>query len=151
MERLFYLTACATMLLSSCGNTNRQEINLHEIEYNILRLDNGEGIFEDTVSYHYITKEDIRKAEKIFRQAIANYNKNSKDPLDHREYGRQYIGAETASGDILIYINCFKDPDEFSQKGLFRVEVSDGGDDYLHVMINVTAGELIFFGTNGWA
>lgn len=135
----------------SCTNTESEEINLSEIEYNILRLDNGEGIFEDTCNYHYIIKEEIRKAEKVFRQAIENYNKNSKEPLDHNEYGRQYIGAETPRGDVLIYINCFKYPQRFSQKGLFRVEVSDGGDDYLHVMINVTKGELIYFGTNGWA
>jgi hypothetical protein len=152
MDR-FLFSILVYVILCSCDSGQKDEVDLSEIQYDILRFDTGEGIFSDSCSYHYLTKNEIQKAEKILRKAFdeANKTRTSIDLLNHKEYGRQYIGAEAPNGDVLIYAFCYKNPEDESLTWMTRIYVFDGGDDYLHVMVNITTGELICFYNNGSA
>jgi hypothetical protein len=153
MNRVGFLIILFYVTVASCGPREKDDIDLDEIKYDILRFDNGEGIFDDSCSYHYVTKGEIKKAERILRKGFetANKNRSTIELLNHREYGRQYIGAETSRGDVLIYAFCYKNPEDESLTWMTRIYVSDGGEDYFHVMINITTGEVIYFYSNGSA
>lgn len=127
------------------------DVDMSSVNYSVLRFNSGRQIFDDSCGYHFVTKSDIGKTEKVIRKAFEDYNKTVDYPREHKEYGRQYMGASTPNGEILIYVNCFVRPDKYGQKWLFLVNVSDGGDDFFEGMINVTTGEIIYFGPHGSA
>jgi hypothetical protein len=145
-NKLYFSAILGTVAVIVCLNMDfGGDIDLSKIEYNVLRFNFSRKIFGDSCTYHYVTKSDIMQAEKMLRKAFDDYNKTATYPRNHEDYGRQYIGAKTSGGDIIIYVNCFAGPDDYEQKWLFRVIVHDGGDLFFEGMINLTKGEVIYF------
>ena len=147
---IFGIVAVITYL--NWDNEGDNDIDLSKIQYNVVRFNTGHRqIFDDSCEYYYVTKSDIRNAERILRNEFENYNKTAKVPRNHENYGRQYMGSKTSSGEILIYVNCLAGPDEYGLKWLFLVEVNDGGDGFFEARINLTTGEVLSFSPHGSA
>ncbi|MGC3943798.1 MAG: hypothetical protein QM762_04525 [Chryseolinea sp.] len=128
------------------------EIDLNKITYGVLRLNYGNReLFGDTCTYHIVSRADIRNAEKILRRELENYNSTAKYPHSHEDYGRQFLGARTPGGDVLMYVACFLGPDYHQKLWLIPVVVYDGGDSYIDVLMNVTTGEVLSFSPHGGA
>ena len=153
MKKLYFIIILGTISAIAYLNWDNDphDIDLSKIEYHVLRFNLGRQIFDDSCEYYYVTKSDIIKAEKILRKAFENYNKTVGHSRNHEDYGRQYMGAKTPTGDIIIYVNCFAGPEDYEQKWLFLVDVNDGGDLFFEGMINLTKREIIYFGPHGSA
>ena len=101
------------------------------------------------------TKEDIIQAEKIVKDSIDNYLKREKIYTHSikqnklKKYKRQYVGFITKNGDIVIYITFIKNVDNIDELSKDIVNISDGGETYWRILINLTKNTLYQVRING--
>lgn len=101
--------------------------------------------------------EDIYKAERIFKKCLTGSN-TTKDgtQIDSTmiqppaEYIRQYVGYKNKQGETTILLNCFT-KESVSKQDYWKKEIiviTDGGNNYFSVNINLTKENCSNFTTN---
>jgi len=102
------------------------------------------------------TKEDITQIEKILQDSIGSvlkkqkYSNTSINRNTLKKYNRQYVGFITNNGDVVIWINLLRSK-EIDDVELSKdiVTVSDGGEKYWSIFINLTKNTLYGVRING--
>jgi hypothetical protein len=126
-------------------------------DYYILNFDDYklrpyyDNVFPDSYEPHHLTKKEIANSQQLLKEAIESYNKKSSTPLDLDQYGQQFIGALSPEGEIIVYANCFCNPEKFDYREKYLVVASDGGDCYFHLLINLSKNKIIEGMTHGSA
>ena len=101
---------------------------------------------------------DIETAEKLFQQGFDNQKKGMGNKFEDRlegrttdEYNMQFVGAIDENGDKIIWVNCFckKEKDSFKKWKDEIVHVSDGGNCFINVKVNITKNTYTDFMVNG--
>ena len=102
------------------------------------------------------TKEDVIRIEKTLKDSIGSvlkkqrYSNISINRNRLKKYNRQYVGFITNNGDVVIWINLLKSK-EIDDVELSKdiVTVSDGGEKYWSIFINITKNTLYGVRING--
>lgn len=147
--------------LIACGRTGKSdEVDLRGIDYKVLDYEdfvqnlnrNWQVPFDNGYESHDLSKSEISRCEEFIKEAIRGYNN---DPVlgtvELEKYGRQYVAAKSPLGQVIVYINCFCNPDKFPDRDKYEVRVLDGGSCYFQVTINLTEEEILSFEMNGVA
>ena len=147
--------------LIACGRTGESDqIDLSKIDYNVLDYDDfmknidrdWHVPFETNYESYDLSKSEIRSCEKIIKEEIDKYNN---DPhfgtVELEKYGRQYVAAKSPLGQVIVYVNCFCNADNFPDREQYEVRASDGGSCYFQFMINLTEEKILDFEMNGVA
>ena len=97
---------------------------------------------------------DIIIAEAILKTAFNDQKRGTVNRLLGRspdEYFRQFVGAETESGEKIVWINCFckKELDSFKEWKTNLVYVADGGNCFFNVKANITKNIYTEMNVNG--
>lgn len=115
------------------------------------------GTVEKQKDRYTPTMNDIKCIEQILKNNVDYIKDNQTEkikgyPVIYRnmnKYKRQYIGYQTQSGDIIIWVNFLKDYDNQSALAQDIIYVNDGGSYYWSVFINMTKKELFNMRING--
>jgi hypothetical protein len=147
--------------LIACGRTGKSiEVGLRGIDYNVLGYEdfvqklnrNWQVPFGNGYQSYDLSKSEISRCEELVKKTIEGYNKNPVlGTVDLEKYGRQYVAAKSPSGQVIVYINCFCNPDKFPDRDKYEVRASDGGSCYFQFIINLTEEEILNFEMNGVA
>ena len=116
-----------------------------------------------------LTEEEWQSIEQIFQKAINDYNQNTNNKIDVKNYLRQYVVSENETGEKKVWINCFCDKGEEYRKtrrkrrekyGIITtrdnwkeevVQVLDGGKCYFNLTVNLSNETYYDFSINGEA
>lgn len=155
----YYLHVCILILVISCQKNieGGDEIDLSLIQYDVLDLseinkdDPTNLLFPSDYTATRLSKKDIKECELILKKQIDVFNEKSAKKIDLEKYGRQYVGARTPAGDIVVYLNCFCDPKRFTERDRDLVQVFDGGICYFQLKIDLARNKIFDFRTNGVA
>ncbi len=99
--------------------------------FNFTRLEH-----QELVAVEYLLRKYIREDE------FYNY-------LELDRYHRQYVGFSDSSGTRWAWVNFFCEDAHEPWWRLCLVRVSDGGDCYFNIKINLTRGEVAYLMVNG--
>ncbi|MFZ6013415.1 MAG: hypothetical protein ACOYXT_23940 [Bacteroidota bacterium] len=145
-----------TLSCNRDGKTSKREDDLKSVEYYILDFKNlPENVRSSLFSKEFVgfdlSEHDIITSELLLKSQIAKFNENAPSRIELEKYGRQYVGVKSPAGEIIVYINCFCNPNEFSDKKKTLIKVFDGGVCYFELKINLSKGKIFDFATNGSA
>jgi len=126
------------------------------------------GLLNNSENKYTPTTIEIDSAEIILRKGIKEINENGPNQVDNcpvihrklRKYKRQYFGYIDKSGDKIIFINCFWDKKEFSDRVLYKEPIDnkwkteekivlDGCSYCWSIKVNLTKKTLFDFRVNG--
>lgn len=144
---LFFLTVI--LVVGTCSD-NREDYYLLDLHNYKLRPYH-DSVFPDSYQPHDLTKKEIAKCQQLVKEAVESFNKKSSTPLNLDQYGQQYIGALSPEGEIMVYVNCFCNPEKYDYREKYLVVVSDGGDCFFHLVINLAKNEIVEGMTHGSA
>ena len=153
------------LIIVSCVHNNRQIID-NEYYYNGV-----EGIDYVILPYDPITDKwsvlafregtpagittiDLENINELLQSAVEKYNNELKKAweknIELSKYNRQYIAIINENGEKEVFVNCFRAGVRDYWKNHF-VYVSDGGNAYFQVGINLTTLKIYRFSVNGYA
>jgi hypothetical protein len=108
-----------------------------------------------------LTQQDVQEVERLLNNAIADYNPRQeqkyevmrkqypqKNILKHEfiiqleYYGRQYVAMFNEKGEKEVWINCFCSALDSDWKKEI-ISVSDGGNCFFQVTVNLTQGRYV--------
>jgi hypothetical protein len=144
-----------TMLSSCCGYTDKNNNYILDLDtYRWFADRSYPIIFSNDYESYSLTREDITKCEVLIRQDVDELNravvKEGFDPYAYEQYGKQYLAAINPKGHVIVYVNCFCDPEHFECKNRDLVVVSDGGHCYFNLLIDLTTNSVIGGQGNGY-
>lgn len=167
MKEIFITLLLLNVFLFSVKSQSK----LDTVKYAIFRFDrNNPWVFSKNYKATVLTSNEIIKAEQLLVKCISSYNikqhkystkaKKSYPNIDQTQffielskYKRQYITVINQKGEKEIWINCFR-PSNHSGFEYWRkkiVRVSDGGNYFFNVIVNLKTNKYYQFSTNGIA
>lgn len=139
----------------SCDKKSDRRFYINE-EYHILNFEYNRsiltelGIFGSGFEPVALSDREVSKCEVILRDQIeTSFNRNSESKLDLSKYGRQYVAAKSPGGEVIVFINCFCQPERFEYRKDKLILASGGGDCFFNLKIILASGKIIDFRTNG--
>lgn len=149
------------LICSSCKRESSKELDLSQIDLHVLNFDkykvnrpheDYQPVFPNEFESYALTKEEIAKSEKVLSQLVDDFNRKDPDEtIQLNEYGRQYIGVKSTTGQRYVYINCFCQPERFPERNDYLVRVTDGGVCYFQIKIDLSNWKAFDFTVNGEA
>ncbi|AWA31133.1 hypothetical protein HYN48_14105 [Flavobacterium magnum] len=98
-----------------------------------------------------LTKTELKILNEKLNKSVMIYNKIHTKKIDLKNYNRQYFPYINAKGEKQVEINCFCqffDNDNWKSK---RVDVSDGGESYFNLNVNLDDNSFSDLSVNGRA
>jgi hypothetical protein len=142
-------------VIGSCGNVGDNNDYVLELD-NYIPPNSDKVIFAENYKSYSLTRGDIKKCEHFIRQEIDYNNRDFEKKGFHNsftfeEYGRQYLAAIAPNGHIMVYVNCFCNPDDVPSEEDKHVLIiaNDGGNCYFNLLIDLTSNLVISHGVNG--
>ena len=126
---------------------------IHSIDTNRIAVINiNSTILNKTGRIHAdLSDQNYDQIDSLLRSEIAEYNDHQKLEINLDQYTRQYVVYKNDKGEKVAWINCMCGApmsDEWRQ-GL--IIVSDGGNCFFQVSINLTLNRVTEFSVNGEA
>ena len=107
-----------------------------------------------------LTANELENIDALLHEAVYKYNTETKTPwggdvntIDLSKYNRQYIAIINENKEKEVFINCFM-RSSIRESGCWKnnfVIVSDGGNHFFQVKINLTKQIITMFNVNGYA
>jgi hypothetical protein len=158
------------ILIASCTNSsylkedNYYYNNMEGIDYVILPY---EPTADDGIILAFrkgipaeLTANELEKINELLHETVYKYNTETKtswgsdvNPIDLSKYNRQYIAIINENKEKEVFINCFRSS-SIRESGYWKndfVFVSDGGNHFFQVKINLTKQIITMFSVNGYA
>jgi hypothetical protein len=176
IKQLTILTFILTICLVSCRQTKseaqnqEQKTSIYTIDTSviaILSFDSTEYWLFKAGKPADLTAEDLLKIERILKKCIDDYNPNqerqfeeikAKHPnykldkknfiIDLTRYKRQYIATINSKNEKEVWVNCFCNTWKTDWKKNL-IFVSDGGNCYFHLKINLVSELYYELSVNG--
>ncbi len=151
----FTIAPLCFLLFLSCGKF-QSSISLKSDETIIDAGKNMKWAFGNNYTSWTPESKDIESAETILSKAFDDQKKPTVNRLLDRktdDYFKQFVGFVDANGDKIIWVNCFCKGEESSFKNWKNrvVFVSDGGNCFFNVKINITKNTYYDLMVNGVA
>ena len=144
---------CTLLVFVSCGkNLGSGSLKPDEV---VLDADKGmDWVFGKGYSNWAPEDKDIQTAEKLLQDCFDKQKMGTVNRLLDRkpdDYDKQFVGATDASGDKIIWVNCFckKEESVFKNWKNSIIHVADGGNCFFHVKINITKNTFLDLMVNG--
>ena len=155
MKKHFILYFILMILLYSCSQNNRITKNSStQLDTNrIVIFPSGLSKTSKNIT---LTEKEIIEVDKILNECIdSSYKFNSKKMNSRKflsSYKRQYLPSINEKGEKVVWVNCFCTTNHFNWKTeiVDASLVSDGGDCYFNVNINLTTMRFDTFRKNGY-
>jgi hypothetical protein len=136
------------ILLSSLCCSDREKTECYVLDLNDYKLKSHyDDVLPKTYTKYKLTKDDLETILTLWEGALAK----SRTERISTEYGRQYLAGIDSSGQVLVFINSFCHPENYDYRDKYLVVVSDGGDCFFRLLIDLTKKQVISFETNGSA
>ncbi len=114
----------------------------------IIKNDSNNLVFNEGKNYK-LNAKDIQKIESLLISCIDEYNKDHKE-ISLKKYRRQYVAITDKKGHHIVWLNCFCGFfTKNTKQNVFYV--SDGGDCYFQLKIDLTDNKYFEFSVNGYA
>ncbi|MDR2718678.1 MAG: hypothetical protein LBB89_11535 [Treponema sp.] len=156
------------ILFFSCNNSpaTSKNNNFPVLNYVIIPYNQeNKQLFKESIPAD-LTKDDIINIDNILPMIISEHNKKVKanpyveswmnQELDLSRYLRQYVPVLNKNGEKEVFVNCFAADKLFINgwKETWNSEfliMSDGGNDYFEIIINLNTGTYSHFYIHGYA
>jgi hypothetical protein len=119
---------------------------------------------DSAISFTRLQPEELLEVEYLLRTEVQKYKQNHSHiykqsyeyaSLPLEKYYRQYVSFTNTKGNKLVWINFFcedssHDEESFNQAWKYGlVKVSDGGECYFQIQINLTTHQVVYMMVNG--
>lgn len=136
-------------------NISKDSLDINMKSYDAKEWANANGVYVPLSSQQVAKARDIAK-EYLNNKSFLHNDEVYEEPRDFDEYLRQYFGYRK-DGKLIVAIEMsllhHRTDDPFPYSGLktWIVAGDDGGCAYLHFRIDINAGKVLSFGSNGIA
>jgi hypothetical protein len=137
--------------------SNSQLYRIGDLKFRIFSLDSSKTDFQYLKKYKSwnITITDVLDAEELLRNSFIMHKKKPGEFEEKRklgDYDRQYIGFIDNENHKIMRLNCFLinrelEEDEYPKH---EYDVSDGGDIFFTLEIDMSARKCLRFDVNGY-
>lgn len=133
----------------------KDSLDINMKSYDAMEWANANGVYVPLSSQQVAKARDIAK-EYLNNKSFLHNDEVYEEPRDFDEYLRQYFGYRK-DGKLIVAIEMsllhHRTDDPFPYSGLktWIVAGDDGGCAYLHFRIDINAGKVLSFGSNGIA
>lgn len=136
-------------------NISKDSLDINMKSYDAKEWANANGVYVPLSNQQVAKARDIAK-EYLNNKSFLHNDEVYEEPRDFDEYLRQYFGYRK-DGKLIVAIEMsllhHRTDDPFPYSGLktWIVAGDDGGCAYLHFRIDINAGKVLSFGSNGIA
>jgi hypothetical protein len=146
--------------MASAKNKSSQFASYDTASISMITFDRSDyWLFDSTSKPSILTNADILEVERLFNEAVAEYNSKLKSgdnklyfSIDFMKYKyrRQYVCVTSKDRQKEVYINCFCETMGVDWKNKL-IQVEDGGNCFFNLKINLNTKRYFDIFVNGYA